>query len=654
MTPDPGIIDPHEQSVTGQAAAQGPGTKPRQHGGELSARRVSTSAGEPAIGLDTLRSSTRAGSARHDAEDAVCDVRTSITSESAHEDSTFFTALAKKDRFDSTDVGGGAVDGGASRVDSLVSAVNMMASPSISCVHLGDAVEPATDTAAAGASPEPPGSVESRNATAASDSGSKGMAEAGRDDDSDADAAFEASNSRAMAAADDAGDDGRNAETSAGASTLEADVENDTAAPKAMARRTEPAAQGSDIPSTTDSNSLHGTPPFEPPGAESSQAMLVSTAGAVEASASADAGAVDAAAADVDADEDVATMLTNSGSTLERLEVLMTERQALQQQLSQYVSDLKTRTGEDGDRLVELPRNYLVMVEQMFRDKRSEYTTLQGWGGPRKYEDLPIGQLPTTHDDPRVEAGLRRIRELDTTLREKTLEAVVLERELFPDKWAELDKQRLAQHAQHVEELLKKQRKKRLQAARVARALSLLGDGSDCSDQAAYGYARGGYRNFELRPEDEEVLAGVLGRADADDEGDNPFLVDEAALDDVSVTSLQELDARLEQLMSEHGWDAATPRPPSGHSNGDRHSAHSRASQPASSTTSGVPRGRPDYLTERRTANQLAQQLEAVDARLRALKLAEPVTTLSAEQLQYLLESCRFMAQQDSNSVMSD
>ena len=39
----------------------------------------------------------------------------------------------------------------------------------------------------------------------------------------------------------------------------------------------------------------------------------------------------------------------------------------------------------DGDHLVELPRNYLAVVEGLIRKQRSESAALQGWLGPTRF-----------------------------------------------------------------------------------------------------------------------------------------------------------------------------------------------------------------------------------------------------------------------------
>lgn len=47
---------------------------------------------------------------------------------------------------------------------------------------------------------------------------------------------------------------------------------------------------------------------------------------------------------------------------------------------------LQARTDDSGAKLVELPRDWAVQLERLFRQRREEYATLQGWLGPRRFE----------------------------------------------------------------------------------------------------------------------------------------------------------------------------------------------------------------------------------------------------------------------------
>jgi hypothetical protein len=54
-----------------------------------------------------------------------------------------------------------------------------------------------------------------------------------------------------------------------------------------------------------------------------------------------------------------------------------------------------------------------------------------------------------------VNEGLQRIRELDRRLTDKAIEAMVVARETFPERFVEQEGRRLHSHAVRVEELLK-------------------------------------------------------------------------------------------------------------------------------------------------------------------------------------------------------
>ena len=69
--------------------------------------------------------------------------------------------------------------------------------------------------------------------------------------------------------------------------------------------------------------------------------------------------------------------------------------------------------------------------------------------------ELPISQLPDTDPDPEIEKGLYAIRALDAQLDEKTLEAVIVARETFPERWAAEERRRMDRHVRAVEEALK-------------------------------------------------------------------------------------------------------------------------------------------------------------------------------------------------------
>jgi hypothetical protein len=47
---------------------------------------------------------------------------------------------------------------------------------------------------------------------------------------------------------------------------------------------------------------------------------------------------------------------------------------------------LQDKLGDDGKPLVELPSNYLAMVEALLVARRHEYAALDGWLGPTRFQ----------------------------------------------------------------------------------------------------------------------------------------------------------------------------------------------------------------------------------------------------------------------------
>ncbi|KAJ9514584.1 hypothetical protein QJQ45_016315 [Haematococcus lacustris] len=199
---------------------------------------------------------------------------------------------------------------------------------------------------------------------------------------------------------------------------------------------------------------------------------------------------------------------------------------------------LQSKLGEDGEKLVHLPSDYLAQVEQLLMARRNEYSALQGWLGPRRFEALPINNLPDSHEDPKVAEGLHRIRQLDAKLAQAEASAIIAAREADPERWAEQEKARLARRAQAVETALKRERTKRMRSAQLVRAVA--------ASQIMPGAMRASYapshtsglslfpqssyqlRCFQLRPEDEALVEAVLQRDDdeAEQPTANPFLLD--------------------------------------------------------------------------------------------------------------------------------
>ncbi|KIZ07099.1 hypothetical protein MNEG_0854 [Monoraphidium neglectum] len=210
-------------------------------------------------------------------------------------------------------------------------------------------------------------------------------------------------------------------------------------------------------------------------------------------------------------------------------------RAALEAELSGLMTDLRMRAvSEDGRgsneegvpggaggaaARREMVRQMVEAARQMMAERRGEYRALDGWGGPRGYDQLPFSFLPPDHPDPRVSEGLERIRRLDEKLRDATLAALVAAHEASPGAAADEARRRLEGRAARLDALLAAQRKKRLHAARLSRALTSL----DGSSQA--GGAPGERPNsyYILGPDEEQLLRDVMARDDDTLDSTNPF-----------------------------------------------------------------------------------------------------------------------------------
>lgn len=76
--------------------------------------------------------------------------------------------------------------------------------------------------------------------------------------------------------------------------------------------------------------------------------------------------------------------MQDSRASLARMDSMLEARTRLQEELSEYITDLKQKTDVDGEQLIDIPGNYLVLVEQMLQERRSQFKALQGWGGPHR------------------------------------------------------------------------------------------------------------------------------------------------------------------------------------------------------------------------------------------------------------------------------
>lgn len=146
---------------------------------------------------------------------------------------------------------------------------------------------------------------------------------------------------------------------------------------------------------------------------------------------------------------DAALAGAQDGSTalLAHVDGLLSARAAVTAQLGSYLDSLSADEGrhaapqhsddsgnDDGSNsgstsgppLVELPADFDVLVERLLRAGRAQqYRALQGWPGPRRYEELPVAKLSADcgagSGDARVAAGLAAIARLDEELRDASI-----------------------------------------------------------------------------------------------------------------------------------------------------------------------------------------------------------------------------------------
>eukprot|EP00803_Ostreobium_quekettii_P004770 evm.model.scf_688.8 EVM.evm.TU.scf_688.8 scf_688:46668-47562(-) len=138
---------------------------------------------------------------------------------------------------------------------------------------------------------------------------------------------------------------------------------------------------------------------------------------------------------------------------LERREKEMARQR---QELTTFITQLKAKQ-LNGENLVTFPSDYSRMVEKMILSRRSEYKCIEGWTGPRCYEDLPVYEFERGNGDPNIAAGLRKIRALDEELHDKAIEAVLVERETFPEKWAKMEDRRLKRDSERITKALRQE-----------------------------------------------------------------------------------------------------------------------------------------------------------------------------------------------------
>lgn len=124
-------------------------------------------------------------------------------------------------------------------------------------------------------------------------------------------------------------------------------------------------------------------------GAQPRAAQAIETAAAVGDAAGMKAPAEREAIRDVGSsgssaggrDDDSGLMADRARAALLSLAARLESRVQLESELSGFVSGLGERRGGDGERLVEVPADFLMAVQRMIAERRGEFRALDGWGG---------------------------------------------------------------------------------------------------------------------------------------------------------------------------------------------------------------------------------------------------------------------------------
>eukprot|EP01023_Acetabularia_acetabulum_P002497 TRINITY_DN11020_c0_g1_i3.p1 TRINITY_DN11020_c0_g1~~TRINITY_DN11020_c0_g1_i3.p1 ORF type:complete len:373 (-),score=58.78 TRINITY_DN11020_c0_g1_i3:156-1274(-) len=320
------------------------------------------------------------------------------------------------------------------------------------------------------------------------------------------------------------------------------------------------------------------------------------------------------------------------------------EQCARRQELRKYVTQLKECVDENGDMMVDFPAGYEFTLQQMMDNKREQnLQLLRKWLGIHKYEDLPIQQVNEQEvQDPVLLQGLQKIQHLDQQLHTKTIELKVLDREMFPEKWRELDENKAKQRELVLTKALKKLRKKREQAAELRRTLN-----TKVPEQNTFN---------RLNQEEEDLVEGILER---ELEPDPYEEIQEVQLKGGAILSISEFNQRLEDFAMDHEWDEA----------GSMYDIRSVISEDADfscrSSMRGCPpisisadtqyskvtvcvNGKIDYLREIRQQKEMMERQKEIGAQLQELWMNDNSEILDEKQIRLLVRQC--LRQQEAAS----
>ncbi|KAL3150652.1 hypothetical protein ABBQ32_000452 [Trebouxia sp. C0010 RCD-2024] len=334
-------------------------------------------------------------------------------------------------------------------------------------------------------------------------------------------------------------------------------------------------------------------------------------------------------------------------------------QEARRQELTAYLQQLKHKQSAEPSADLTFGKDFYSLVQRLSQQRKTEYESIRGWVPiPNK---LPSSTpLTNASDDPRIQEGLRQILQLDERLMQKSVEAAMVARETFPDTWSAADKKQ----AEHDQKLLlaslERERARQARANRLAHAVQQLDCKGDKENSADLAQQQRPLYSL-LEPAEAALVEKLLVQDDADAWGNNPFdygaMPAETGSDSVQAADLALLDGRIQAYQSERMWSCdgtqhdqrssqVTTEPAAGSvlASSTEGSRLTLADAPGPPSTASVflmevlmKDDVTDHLTARRQAKQLADTLQHIDAKLRALQTSELPAPPSKAELTQLL-----------------
>jgi prefoldin subunit 5 len=168
-------------------------------------------------------------------------------------------------------------------------------------------------------------------------------------------------------------------------------------------------------------------------------------------------------------------------------------------ELGEYLDDLKSKTNEDGEAAVLFPADFSALVADLFKTKirdelKAAVSDVKGKGVAAAADDDEGGKgsegggtddggrgsssapPPDHHNpeydlDPKIVAGLERIKRLDKQLFSKSAEAAIVRREVYPEKYFDPVDGHVARARRSAEEDIHREKSRRKKLAKLRRAL---------------------------------------------------------------------------------------------------------------------------------------------------------------------------------------